>query len=650
MPENDFYKPMTATCVPGETISLLRPNDVKHFPFRLNHKVHGVIVVNDQQTILPQSRNEEMHNAGDDNTHQAGRQNTLLRRVSPLHGRSYGLQWEGLEASLWKAIRNTGVEVDPWQGVLWEDEFGNLFSQLCIKGNNCAHPHLMRHNAAPEGIEVYGMQMSLTIGKIAQVSYFLRSLGVDTEIIINVTAPLKLPFKGEFLSQAEFQKKLLEIAVQGTSGEEVFAGCLTPKEVDTAKHLFKDSVFFTLLRGMQVSERVNDLREAVESDLSEENDCGQAFQTMIERVFAFVNLEKEYKRKRVDAAQDAPFEALRADNQADIIRYFLHYLPERTMKNLALMHGNGVIHGFLHSGNISAVGGLVDLDSVRGEPLGDEPITIGEMGGDVLTALNGLEADIIMILQKTCGGHVVDKIPLQMRTDFLKMYLKYLRHQNETTAYDVLENIFSKVPFACRGEFLELLGDPYRTDFEKYMQPINDEATDNVKIIIDAVQMENLVGHKKVTAEILDRYLGELSRALGWEYKPSEDEDIECLIKRFLLKCEFYIGCNREALAQYKDVETLVENIMKAVFNQKFLTDAFSNYLYYDVIEENIYTQFRSEMSAVERMYGQEVYNAIVFLFMAKYGEMKIEAFGWETLKQELARGIQEIVERVIRH
>ncbi len=78
-------------------------------------------------------------------------------------------------------------------------------------------------------------------------------------------------------------------------------------------------------------------------------------------------------------------EPLDAFNQEDVSWYTTTYLPKLIAYNLALMHDAGLVHSFPSTGNTTQLGGLVDLDGVRGAPLGldDEELKVEDYVRDI---------------------------------------------------------------------------------------------------------------------------------------------------------------------------------------------------------------------------------------------------------------------------
>lgn len=280
---------------------------------------------------------------------QMGENPALLRdrlvQISPMHGRSFELRFG--------ATRN----------VLWEDEFGNLFSALNTKGNNLEQPKALKHSVAPSGYIVYGMQDSDAMVRVLKGSRLLRSNHIDTETIVRVIEPQELPSKDKVVPLGQFKNDLVtqiweENAEKDSSDDATGRPNLSRADLGDLSLALDKMTFYLTIRGLQVSERMWDLPGASSQE---------EFREIMQGIFNFVNRAEKTSRKR--KGNEIPFPSFDAQDNEDIQNYFLVYLPIKIATNLAKIHNLGLIHQFPHSGNISAAGGFYDLDSLRGETL-----------------------------------------------------------------------------------------------------------------------------------------------------------------------------------------------------------------------------------------------------------------------------------------
>lgn len=279
----------------------------------------------------------------------------------------------------------------------WHDEYGNQYGAISTKGNNFSQPGLYEHPTAAEGVIPFGLQESSIIERVLKASQFMRSKGISTEYIFGVTEPKEFPWPGnidenessELLSLDEYKRRIVMDYWTKLEPER--------KTIETLGELheqFKDMTFFVTFRATDSPYRV--------SDLADNNNRRSVYDYVNEHM-----LESGMK----------PFEI---DNYYDEKRFDETLLAPRLGVNFARLHHAGLAHKFPHMGNITALGGIVDLDSVHGEPLGlgNEKVEFDDVAYDinhlvthfidkkstVFTKENGLEA--INIFMRTYAGEM----------------------------------------------------------------------------------------------------------------------------------------------------------------------------------------------------------------------------------------------------
>ena len=141
----------------------------------------------------------------------------------------------------------------------------------------------------------------------------------------------------------------------------------------------------------------------------------------------------------------------------DAAQYFSEILPKLIGLNLARMHGiktedssepAGLAHHFLHLGNVTALGGIVDLDSVKGRALDldDEPPGYAAIARDLVFILD--DEDLKGFAKGP--GHLFVSDPEQFMTSFANnLFDTYMRIR-----FGQVE-----VPIATEVEFLATLND-----------------------------------------------------------------------------------------------------------------------------------------------------------------------------------------------
>lgn len=351
----------------------------------------------------------------EDNSNNANRSTTLIK-ISPMHGRSYEFV--------------TGS----YNEIRWSDQFGNIFLGLTIKGNNCSDTKVYQSMLAGSGFMFHGLQESDSTVRVLKASEILRSHGVDTEAIIKVIEPAQLPYNGELVPVQEFKKRLIEAvwnedATEGDKCEDTGYLKVPRQQIPRLTQVLHDSTFFLTVRGQQVPERLEDL--TMTSD-------GEGILAMICRALHFVNLDEAAKKR-----PQRFFVIPERNNTGDISRifeyYLTEYLPKRVARNFATMHKSGLIHYYPHTGNISLVGSLYDLDSVRGEPLGlgDPPITDADKTDDARKFVdgNGHPAPIQILTRLGI------RQPERFNFNFLKEYIKEMDWAGDISKFVYVYNL-----------------------------------------------------------------------------------------------------------------------------------------------------------------------------------------------------------------
>lgn len=318
---------------------------------------------------------------------------STLRQISSHHGRSYEFVL-GEEAV-----------------VIWEDEHGNIYTKLNTKGNNCTAPNVYLYSLSPSGFLFFGLQDSDSLVRVLRASDFLRSHHIDTEAIVKVIEPAELPYNGENVPLPEFKRRLVHQiwerdARDGERYKETDFKLVPRKQIPELSLTLDKMTFFFTVRGVQVTERLADLAE-----VSNEEE----FLRIITNAFRFVNIDEAVKARE---NKDYRPETFSPQSQEDIERYFSEYLPRRTAHNFAKMLEHRVVLVYSHAGNISTVGSLFDLDSVRGEPLGlgDQPVTYQDWFQDVKTFLDSLQ----FLKPKEIGGCTSAFSPKEFGFNFLR--------------------------------------------------------------------------------------------------------------------------------------------------------------------------------------------------------------------------------------
>jgi hypothetical protein len=250
-----------------------------------------------------------------------------------------------------------------------QDRFGLMYHSLCIKGSDMSSPYFFKSPTAERDYIIHGLQESLVMERVLKASQVLREHGVRTEYICGLVLPQTFPLDGEYdpfdikteKTLPEFLEYLSTRFAENTAEEED----KTPLEIKTEMmERFQDCDYLISYRAMDCPIRFGEIA-----------DTGQ-FEVL-----------KDFIAK----AHDKP-ELTTQLNGIRQFDYIYRYLSRTLALNVALMHKAGVVHGFLHANNITAMGSPIDLDSCRGEilGLGDEPVTERQLLGDIYESLHSI--------------------------------------------------------------------------------------------------------------------------------------------------------------------------------------------------------------------------------------------------------------------
>ncbi len=286
-----------------------------------------------------------------------------LRQPSRAHQRSFELRGELFEG-------------------IWHDAHSNLFASYNLKGNNFSQPGIMEHPTAVDQYVAWGLQESKIIERVLKVSEVLRARNVSTEYIVGLAEPKEYlwPQLGsttsayERLPLDEYRRRIVQKYWQTLPEAEQTLDRLTD-----IQSKFNDMTFYVSMRATDTAFRLGDMISRPVAARTE--------------VFRHIN-------ERLLLPDDKPLDPQSAD---DWVRYLQKYLAPELANNMARMHVD-LAHDFLHKFNITALGGIVDADSVHGEPLGfgDAPITAEDRARDLFEAAHQLiDASPIDLANKT---------------------------------------------------------------------------------------------------------------------------------------------------------------------------------------------------------------------------------------------------------
>jgi hypothetical protein len=363
MTERTLYKSVKSVAVRSRSHTELQDQTVgtPHLPFQEEVKTLF------SRVSIPQEENEYIPDEG-----------VQLVQISALHQRSYEIRFGMADA------------------VIWNDEYGNIFSSITTKGSNLSEPNIYKYE---DGSHYYfGLQESKSMTRILRASEVMRSEHIDTEIITHVLQPEELPINQEIQPYDYFFRELFEKITDenGMTEGEKDEGKVQRSEIPEVSKQLDEKTFFITLRGMLISERVEDLLQVKDiDDLSE----------MMTKVFRVVNVYERIKKRKDPTYDHQQFDPV---NQEDLYRYLTTYLAHNAATNYAKLHNKGLVHKYSNIRNVTLIGGICDLDSVTGEPL--------ELGDPAITSLKARK-DIHMFLHDENNSGGVEAALLSLQWD-----------------------------------------------------------------------------------------------------------------------------------------------------------------------------------------------------------------------------------------
>lgn len=226
-------------------------------------------------------------------------------------------------------------------GIVFSDQHGNIYTSINLKGNNLAEPSIEYTQSEPGNVKINGLQQDNALGRVIAASNLLRANHVETEWILKVMPPQELPLNGRIVTIPEFKENV------------------KARHSEKARAPFERTKLVITVRAMATSIRLMDLRNAT------------------------IHLRKALKTVN-------SLRGIKHEGKIDAWDYLESYLPQNLGRNLGTLHRLGLFHNYVTPHNITATGGIVDLDSVRGLSLGDRKPAQQEMGHDVIFAAKTL--------------------------------------------------------------------------------------------------------------------------------------------------------------------------------------------------------------------------------------------------------------------
>ena len=430
------------------------------------------------------------------------------------HGRSY-------ELVLPTAESGEVVEI-PWQ-----DRFANPYTVLITKGNNFSKAEVLRHDAAPSGFIPHGLQEGDALLRVLRSSYLLRQAGIDTEWIVRIQEPKQLHYEGEFVPPPEYKRRIISdllartaLAGAGVKQPDKGRDPLSEEEISEIAKVLQGMDFFITLRAMATPYRITDIVRP-----------GYLNYTALKRVFEDYNAIARFREPdlasiKLPLALNLPEVEDVQDRDTDIEQYFSEVLPKLMALNLARLHNLGLMHDFPHLGNFTGLGGLVDLDSVKGSglELGDPQVTKKQIARDFWCIFGGGGYKNLEGLMKVVGDYFRSNSWTPMENFCTNFLTTYLQVQNldpndkskEKELVELLAAISDETKWETAREYLRQLTYPV------IGQLFEAEVKEIVKtpLILDAKELaahlfiSNIKGHEEEFFEFVSETFPQLKDRL----------------------------------------------------------------------------------------------------------------------------------------
>lgn len=385
----------------------------------------------------------------------------------------------------------------------WQDEYGNHYSAISTKGNNFSSPGLHKHATAAEGVIPYGLQESSIIERVLRASQLLRSKGISTEYIFGVSEPLQYPWingesddkPSEMLNLEEYKRRIvLEYWTKLPQEEQ------TIDSLKTLTKQFEQMTFLVSFRATDSPYRLLDIASG----------------TAREEVYRFANehlLEEGIEPFGNDDSDD------------EFFRYINTIAAPRLGVNFARLHHAGLTHNFAHPGNLTANGGIVDLDSIEGEPLGLGNDKVNEV--DIAYELATITRSFISldgasgrnILQSMCAffEKYIDETQAlssweETREHISQVLFSYMqcaeiaKERDNPYAGKIMEFIFTVVGKAYFEKYVDIDLDEFRSSFNDFYET-KSNILDN-PVVLESSKERVILEIDDVKDEIMDMACG----------------------------------------------------------------------------------------------------------------------------------------------
>lgn len=468
---------------------------------------------------------------------------------------------------------------------------GAIHTSISLKGNDFHDPQIQEDGVAPSGYRLYGLQDSDALLRCLVGSNILSSAGADVEQIIRVFEPTLFPLGGELVLRERFMEILVDDFLLNTD----LGNCRTSCQFQfnhrgrVLKYVSETSPIITT-RSMGVGERLADFLKVQSA-----ND----FRRIVSRAFECINASK--KGKYLDIS-----------NVEDIQYFFTEFLPQAIARNFAIMHKENLIIKYSHTGNITAVGGICDLDSLSGSVLGfgDPEPNAGDKNNDIEAFMqsHGTWLSFKEIIQKLQFLGLIPTNSGDLSPEAMSnFYTYYINHFDR--AVD-LERIQLSTSFSTA-----LLQGP-KTKIEHYLEIIQN---------LGDPKKQELIGFLPVL-------YGEFIRFDSYEYLSVLEECISRIEEELGVSVdvpnELWFGNLKDSFNAIDTEEFLQIEYSPDELNTKRDEDVFTRlaqYINYQ-ITEHVKAQLDKVLESIKQKHGEKIVNMILnlypdreILYMEKY-------------------------------
>lgn len=245
----------------------------------------------------------------------------------------------------------------------------HVYTQIDIKGSGFVHPEeheSKKHGLeagelagspevvfVPESIETpmaYDILGLLDAGMVKTTADRARQfakLGMRTETVAGIYGINTIRMNGEEISVQEFKKQAILILKENLKEAKAEGDMEKAEEIKNKIALLKTEEGFSPVievRCMRSVLRLRDLKDAP----------AEARMELIKEAVNSLNIEMQYLGIEKRFTAETP----------EGLKEWMNFIAYWFGKNMGIMHSEGTVHNYLHMGNLTLAGEIVDLDSV----------------------------------------------------------------------------------------------------------------------------------------------------------------------------------------------------------------------------------------------------------------------------------------------